>query len=120
MKRLILMFALVTGLAATAPGGAALALDGPRAQQKPGERASPPPKRSKKAAPPRIKALRGEERPASPQRGTYLPDAARGDFIEDAERYRLRPPPRGFAWVRTADGFALVSLADGRVYDVVR
>jgi Ni/Co efflux regulator RcnB len=31
----------------------------------------------------------------------------------------LRPPPAGYAWVRVGTGFALISLADGQVFDTV-
>ncbi len=54
----------------------------------------------------------------APRRGGYLRDDRAPAFVEDYPRYRLRPPPRGYAWVRTGDGYALVGLQDGRVYDV--
>ncbi|WP_337186736.1 RcnB family protein [Phenylobacterium sp.] len=63
---------------------------------------------------------RGFAPPASARRGGYLPDSYRGSVVEDYRRYRLRPPPQGYAWVRVGDGFALVSLADGRVFDMVQ
>jgi Ni/Co efflux regulator RcnB len=72
----------------------------------------------------------GDDRPRSERRGDdddrgrprrgpggYLPPESRGGVVEDPGRYRLRPAPRGFAWVRMGNGFALVSLADGRIYD---
>ena len=34
-------------------------------------------------------------------------------------RYRLRPPPHGYNWVRVGDGFALVS-PEGQIFDMVR
>ncbi len=40
-------------------------------------------------------------------------------MIDDYSRYRLRAPPRGFDWVRTPGGMALVHRDSGRVYDVV-
>jgi Ni/Co efflux regulator RcnB len=54
----------------------------------------------------------------SPRRGGYMPPQA-GGAIPDYGRYRLRPPPRGFVWVRTGNGYAMVSQETGRVYDVV-
>ena len=39
--------------------------------------------------------------------------------MTDYGRYRLRPPPRGFVWVRTGNGFAMVSRETGQVFDVV-
>ena len=55
---------------------------------------------------------------ASPRRGGYMPPQA-GGAIPDYGRYRLRPPPRGYVWVRTGNGYAMVSEESGRVYDVV-
>jgi Ni/Co efflux regulator RcnB len=51
------------------------------------------------------------------RRGGYMPPQA-GAPVHDYGRYRLRPPPRGFTWVRTGNGYAMVSQ-DGRVFDVV-
>jgi Ni/Co efflux regulator RcnB len=51
--------------------------------------------------------------------GGYLPPNYRGAPVEDYRRYRLRPPPRGYNWVRVGDGFALVS-PDGQIFDMVR
>jgi Ni/Co efflux regulator RcnB len=56
----------------------------------------------------------------SARRGGYLPDAYRGGVVDDYQRYRLRAPPRGYAWVRVGGGFALVSLDDGRIFDMVQ
>ena len=58
-----------------------------------------------------------DARPA--RRAAYLPDSYRGGVVDDYQRFRLRPPPRGYTWVRVNGGFALVSLADGRVFDVI-
>jgi Ni/Co efflux regulator RcnB len=54
----------------------------------------------------------------SPRRGGYMSPEA-GGRLPDYGRYRLRPPPRGFVWVRTGNGFAMVSTETGRVFDVV-
>jgi Ni/Co efflux regulator RcnB len=43
----------------------------------------------------------------------------RGGVVEDYGRYRLRPPPRGYSWVRVGGGYALVSTMTGQVFDVV-
>ena len=53
----------------------------------------------------------------SARRGGYMPPQAAAP-VPDYGRYRLRPPPRGFTWVRTANGYAMVGQ-DGRVFDVV-
>lgn len=58
-------------------------------------------------------------RPGDRRRG-FAPDAYRGAVVEDYRRYRLRPPPHGYAWVRMGDGFALISLDDGQIFDRVR
>jgi Ni/Co efflux regulator RcnB len=59
-------------------------------------------------------------RPGPARRGGYLPDVYRGGVVNDYQRYRLRPPPRGYAWVRVGGGFALVSMEDGRIFDMVQ
>lgn len=51
--------------------------------------------------------------------GAYLPDSYRGGVVDDYRRYRLRPPPQGYAWVRMGSGFALVEMDSGRVFDRV-
>jgi len=56
---------------------------------------------------------------AAPRRGGYLGPGAGGEVIQDYGRYRLRPPPRGYEWVRVGGGMALVSNATGQVFDVV-
>jgi Ni/Co efflux regulator RcnB len=50
--------------------------------------------------------------------GRYLPPNFQGEIIDDYGRYRLRPPPRGYAWVRIGRDLALVSMDDGRIFDV--
>ena len=51
--------------------------------------------------------------------GAYLPDNYRDGVVDDYRRYRLRPPPSGYAWVRMGNGFALVEMDSGRVFDRV-
>lgn len=56
---------------------------------------------------------------APPRRGGYLaPDSDRGP-VQDYARQHLRPPPRGYEWVRTPSGMALVSQSTHQVFDVV-
>ncbi|MBU2152801.1 MAG: RcnB family protein, partial [Alphaproteobacteria bacterium] len=48
------------------------------------------------------------------------PDGYRGGgVVDDYRRYRLRPPPQGYDWVRMGNGFALVERGSGRVFDRV-
>lgn len=56
--------------------------------------------------------------PGAGRRG-YLPDSYRGDIVDNYRRYRLRPPPHGYAWVRMGNGFALVEMGSGRIFDRV-
>lgn len=56
--------------------------------------------------------------PPGARRG-YVPDGYRGEVVEDYRRYRLRPPPQGYAWVRMGGGFALVDMGSGRIFDRV-
>ena len=56
---------------------------------------------------------------AAPRRGGYLGPGSGGPVIQDPGRYRLRAPPRGYEWVLTPGGMALVQQGTGRVYDVV-
>jgi Ni/Co efflux regulator RcnB len=53
------------------------------------------------------------------RRGGYLPDAYRGRALPDYGRYRLRPPPRGYAWYRVGESFVLVDQYTGQVFDVI-
>ena len=67
---------------------------------------------------------REESRGAYPEirglrQGGYLPPAYENGRIDDYGRYRLRPPPRGYAWVRVGRGYALVSLETGQVFEMV-
>ncbi|MFI4966746.1 MAG: RcnB family protein [Caulobacterales bacterium] len=56
---------------------------------------------------------------AAPRRGGYLGPGSGGTVIQDYSRFRLRPPPRGYEWVRTPSGMAMVSTMTGQVFDVV-
>jgi Ni/Co efflux regulator RcnB len=61
------------------------------------------------AAPPNYGAAR---------RGGYLGPGG-GEVIQDPQRLHLRPPPRGYEWVRTPRGWAMVSQSTRQVFDVV-
>jgi Ni/Co efflux regulator RcnB len=56
---------------------------------------------------------------AAPRRGGYLGPNAETGAIQDYSRNHLRPPPRGYMWVRTARGMALISQSTHQVFDVV-
>jgi len=55
---------------------------------------------------------------APPRRGGYL-GPGYGGVIQDPGRLHLRPAPRGYEWMQTPSGMALVQQGTGRVYDVV-
>lgn len=54
------------------------------------------------------------------RRGGMLPPTYRGAPVYDPGRYRLRPPPPGYAWYRVGDDFLLVSEMSGLIFDVIR
>ena len=54
------------------------------------------------------------------QRGQYMSPHVRTYVVYDYGRYRLRPPPRGFVWVRADNDYLLVAAATGVVFDVIR
>lgn len=53
------------------------------------------------------------------RRGAYLPPYYRGYVIHDYGRYRLRPPPRGYAWYRVGDDYLLAAIASGLIFDII-
>lgn len=55
----------------------------------------------------------------APRPGGFLPPDYRGAPVGDYQRYRLRPPPRGYSWIHVGNGFALVG-PDGQVFDVIQ
>jgi Ni/Co efflux regulator RcnB len=55
----------------------------------------------------------------SVRRGGYMPPAFHGPALGDYGRYRLRSPPRGYAWYRVGGGYALVSLYTGQIFDMI-
>ena len=132
MNRLILTAAMAV-LMAGAPVAAALAMDGDRgrargeqggsARERPGPRFERPrdrgfPPRFEHSEPQRLRPDRRFEAPRQLRPGEQMPGAYRDSRVEDYGRYRLRPPPHGYTWYRTADGFMLVS-PDGLILDVI-
>ena len=57
--------------------------------------------------------------PNRARRGGYLPPEARGGVVQDYGRYRLRQPPRGYAWVRSGQAMMLMDMNTGQVFDVI-
>jgi Ni/Co efflux regulator RcnB len=132
MKRLILTTAMAA-LMAGAPIAAAWALDNDRGrgrqeQRGGGDRGGPGPRwerpgnrgerRFERPPPQRLRPDRRFDAPRALRPGGRLPGAYRDERVEDYGRYRLRPPPQGYAWYRTGDGFMLVS-PDGQIFDVI-
>ena len=89
-------------------------------------RGGPPPSYREDRGEPYRGDRRSYEYDSGPPQQRYAPSARRGGYmppqaappVQDPGRYRQRPPPRGFTWVRTANGYAMVGQ-DGRVFDVV-
>jgi hypothetical protein len=54
-------------------------------------------------------------------RGQYLPRhyRSRNYVVYDYGRYRLRPPPRGYHWVRHGDDYLLAAIATGLIAQVI-
>ncbi|WP_300578239.1 RcnB family protein [Phenylobacterium sp.] len=53
------------------------------------------------------------------RRGAVLPPQYRGYVIHDYHRYRLRPPPRGYAWHRVGDDYLLAAVATGIIFEII-
>ena len=53
------------------------------------------------------------------RRGAFLPPVYRGFIVHDYPRYRLRPPPRGYAWYRVDNNFLLAGIGSGVIFDIV-
>jgi Ni/Co efflux regulator RcnB len=89
---------------------------GGRWERPPAEAYGPPPGyyAPRNQPPPGYYAPRGQ-----PRRGGYLPPEARGGVVQDYGRYRLRPPPRGYAWVRSGHAMMLMDMDTGQVFDVI-
>lgn len=135
MKRLILISAAIAALAtALAPGLPAMAREQDQGRGKPERHDERRRDEGRRDEGRRDEGRRGDDReygrrdlreddgryaPRDARRGGYLPDNYRGGAVDDYQRFRLRPPPRGYAWVRVNGGFALVSVVDGRIFDVI-
>lgn len=53
------------------------------------------------------------------RRGSSLPPYYRGFVISDYDRYRLRRPPRGYAWYRVGDDYLLAATSSGIIFDII-
>lgn len=53
------------------------------------------------------------------RRGAQLPPYYRGYVVNDYYRYRLRPPPRGYAWYRVGNDYLLAAIATGLIFDII-
>jgi Ni/Co efflux regulator RcnB len=53
------------------------------------------------------------------RRGVTLPGYYRGYVVNDYNRYRLRPPPRGYAWYRVGDDYLLAAIATGLILEAI-
>jgi Ni/Co efflux regulator RcnB len=53
------------------------------------------------------------------RRGAVLPRFYRDFRVNDYYRYRLRPPPRGYAWYRVGDDYLLAAISSGLIFDII-
>jgi Ni/Co efflux regulator RcnB len=53
------------------------------------------------------------------RRGGHLPPGVRGEVVPDLGRYRLRPPPPGYDWVRVGNAFLLMNRETGQIFDMI-
>ncbi|WP_333586927.1 RcnB family protein, partial [Phenylobacterium sp.] len=53
------------------------------------------------------------------QRGAVLPPHYRGYVVHDYHRYRLRPPPRGYAWYQVGNDYLLAAVATGLIFEII-
>ena len=139
MRRLLATFSVIVAALALALADAASARDheggrwergGERAQgpwrgERGGERGPPPGwgrglgrwERQQMAPPPGY----GYAPPPAynVRRGGYLPPQARGGVVRDYGRYRLRPPPPGYGWVRSGRSLMLMDMGTGQIFDMI-
>jgi Ni/Co efflux regulator RcnB len=70
-----------------------------------------------------VRAERRDERRAERRwaRGQYLPRAYwGGGYVVNDWRYRhLRPPPRGYHWVRVNNDYVLAAVTTGLIADII-
>lgn len=53
------------------------------------------------------------------RRGAVLPPYYRGYVVNDYYRYRLRPPPRGYAWYRVGNDYLMAAIATGIIFEII-
>lgn len=53
------------------------------------------------------------------RRGAALPAYYRSYPVYDYGRYRLRQPPRGYAWYRTGNDYVLAAIATGIIFEII-
>ena len=53
------------------------------------------------------------------RRGAALPPYYRGAPIYDYGGYRLRQPPRGYAWYQAGDDYILAAIATGIIFEII-
>ncbi len=53
------------------------------------------------------------------RRGAPLPAYYRGYPVYDYGRYRLRQPPRGYAWYRAGNDYVLAAIATGIIFEII-
>ncbi len=53
------------------------------------------------------------------RRGAVLPPHYRGYVVHDYHRYRLRPPPRGYAWHQVGNDYLLATVATGIIFEII-
>ncbi|MBU2135854.1 MAG: RcnB family protein [Alphaproteobacteria bacterium] len=53
------------------------------------------------------------------RRGAVLPPHYRGYVVHDYHRYRLRPPPRGYAWHQVGNDYLLAAVATGIIFEII-
>ena len=136
MNRLLLTLLVALALVGPLAGGGASAKDGGRGGDDRGRRIygieRPRPgygdeggaferrRGAREYAPPPIRSFGYEPAPTQGvRRGGYMPPDYRGEALGDYGRYRLRPPPRGYAWYRVGGGYALVSIYSGQIFDMI-
>ncbi|MEP9378991.1 RcnB family protein [Aquabacter sp. CN5-332] len=52
------------------------------------------------------------------KKGGHLPHG-RGQVVNDYRRYKLKPPPRGYHWVRDGDNYMMVGITSGIISSIL-
>jgi Ni/Co efflux regulator RcnB len=131
MRRLILTLTTAAAMAASLAAPAALADQGrgrghggwEQGRDRRGDRQGPPrgyPGMQLRGSAPEARPYYAPPPSYGLRRGGYLPPDFRSGMLNNYGRYRLRPPPPGYAWFQVGDEFLLVSLTNGLIFDVVR